>query len=55
MWMTNDELTAKLRANCCHCPNCGSNDLDAGRLTPDGPNAVSEVECKNCGCQWHEH
>jgi hypothetical protein len=53
--LTGEQLTAKLWADCSHCPNCGSDDLDAGRLSPDGPNAVSEVECKNCGCRWREH
>lgn len=53
--LTGEHLTAKLQANCCHCPNCGCDDLDAGRLSPDGPTAVSEVECKNCGCRWREH
>lgn len=53
--LTGEQLTAKLRADCSHCPNCGINDLDARRLSPNGPKVVFEVECKNCGCRWREH
>jgi hypothetical protein len=36
------------------CPECGSEDVEAGRTEFDGDTAWTEVECNDCGCEWHD-
>lgn len=52
--MSDVELTKKLLDKFNHCPNCGSENLDAG--DKDGAAVLSvAVECGACGAEWTEH
>ncbi len=52
--MTDKELLKAIKGDVDHCPFCGSENLDAGDLDPDGVEAVSDVSCEDCGAEWKE-
>lgn len=37
-----------------HCPNCGSQDIEAGSISGLGTQASCEVQCWECGLKWKD-
>lgn len=44
----------KYRANPCHCPHCGSEDVEGGEVNVDAGGAWQEVTCNECGATWND-
>ena len=37
-----------------YCPQCGSDQLDAGRMETDGFTSWRDVECEGCGAEFQD-
>ncbi len=36
------------------CINCGGGNISAGKIEPEGRDAIQTVQCYDCGSKWND-
>lgn len=48
-WETDEEYVA---TGGCHCPSCGSTNIDGHSVDIDAGYATQDVSCHDCDAEW---